>query len=75
MEEEDQFYQDEYNYNNDIYERNERSNKNNEDEDDKMMNIAIELMISYQDYFTDEAIPIGESLKSIDLFEFIKYGY
>lgn len=74
MEEEDHFYQEDNNNNNN---NNELFyfEKNNEYEDDNLINISIELLLSYQDYCKDEAIPIGESLRSIDLFEFIKYGY
>lgn len=74
MEEEDNFYPDEYN--NDLYERNDKNDKiSNDYENDKMVNICIDLMIFYEDYCKDEAIPICETLRSYDLFEFIKYGY
>ena len=78
MNNEEEFYQD-TNYNE--YLNNENNSTDsykeiNEDiENENLINMSIELLIQIQNYCQEEAIPIGEKLSSIDLYDIIKYGY
>ena len=73
MNEEDEFYQD-TNYSEYVI-NNENGDFSEEVENDNLLNYSIDLLIQIQDYCKDEAIPLGETLSSVDLFNFIKYGY
>jgi hypothetical protein len=72
MDGEEEFYQEEFYFN-----KNEESIVKNDEEyqNDHLMDTSIELLMNFQDYCKDEAIPLGEKISSIDLFYFIKYGY